>query len=534
MTLLAPRRIFFATVLCLAFTLRILSLDSYGFSEDEAVKLQAIDAYARGDFSANAEHPMLMKLAVWGSLQVRSFAAAHGGDISLETALRLPNVIAGTATVALVGGVGTLLFSPAVGLIGTALVAFDPNVIALNRLGKEDTFLVLFFFLAVWCYERAKWIGTRDLVRARRWYTCAGAAFGLMLASKYMPHLLGLYALFNVIYLKDARGNSPDRARYYAAMAAAFLAANFAILLPSTWRYCLDYVQGHHLTHHGFYYAGQLYVTDTPISLAGVPATYYLRMIATKVSLPVLGAAAIGIVPLIRRRRERGFVWMRVLLFFQLLGYSLFAAKFQRYGLSMLILVDMLAAVGVATALAWIASREWPAVPRRLAMAAALSIVLGPLRASAAVQPYYSVNQNLIGARLAPPAMVFPEEAYDYGVREAVSAIGLTAAANAHIVSDAPAVVAHYLGRTGRSDLQVVALSRAGVGGVAERWVLVQDGHIYFENLASVQQVRESGPAWREYRLRDQPVLEVYHLAGRHGQRQHAAATGAAAPRLGS
>src|SRR6266436_859304 len=101
--------------------------------------------------------------------------------------------------------------------------------------------------------------------------------------------------------------NRPNKLRYYGSMLVAFVAANVAVLSPDTWRYCVEYVQGTHLVHHGYLYAGQLYVTNIPISPLGVPATFYLRLLATKVPLAVLGAAAAGLIEVVRRRRERGF-----------------------------------------------------------------------------------------------------------------------------------------------------------------------------------------------------------------------------------
>jgi 4-amino-4-deoxy-L-arabinose transferase-like glycosyltransferase len=501
-----------AFALIVGFALRAASLNTYGFSEDETAKLRAVDAYRHGAFSANAEHPMLMKLAIWSALDLADAAGRAGIRITPEAALRAPNVLAGTASIAVVGAAAALLFSPWIGALAALLVAFDPNVIAIHRIGKEDTFLVFFFFVAVWCYERAKRIGEHDLAAARPWYTAAGGAFGLMLASKYMPHLLGLFALFNIIHKREAGPNCPDKPRYYAAMAAAFVAANFAILLPSTWSYCLTYLQGRHLAHHGFQFAGHLYVTNVPLSTAGVPATYYLRMIFTKVPVAVLAAAAVGVVPLVRNRGDRGFVWLRVLLVCLLIGYSAAAAKFQRYGLPLLILIDILAAVGVATVVEYVmALRVRPMLRNAAAGTLYAAAAMAPLLASAAVRPFYSLHQNVLGARLAPPATVFPEEAYDYGVREAVAEIARRASADAAIISDAPGVVSHYAAMAGRPDLQVLSLSQAGVNRPGEQWVIVQDGHLSFENAASVAQLR-STTAWLRYRLWNTPVLELYHL----------------------
>jgi hypothetical protein len=511
------RSILVVLALVIGFAFRAASLDTYGFSEDETAKLRAVDAYGHGEFSANAEHPMLMKLAVWGAFGVTARLEQAGIHVAPEVALRAPNVFAGTLSLAVIAAATGLLFSSWVGVTTAVLVAFDPNVIAINRIGKEDTFLLLFFYLAVWCYERAKRLGSSDLAAAKRWYTAAGAAFGLMLASKYLPHLLGLYALFNVMHLRNAGPNCPDKRKYYAAMMLAFLVANFAILLPSTWLYCLDYLRGHQLTHHGFQYDGRLYATDVPISLSGVPMTYYLEMMATKVPLPVLCAAAIGLVPLVRERGARGYTWLRVFVLFQVIGYSVAAAKFQRYGLPLLILVDVLAAIGIVRSIEWLRDRYRDAglVHRfgaRLATAGLYAaVVLAPLVASSSIRPFYSLQQNVIGARLAPPAQVFPEEAYDYGVREAVAEVARDAGPGAAVITDAPGVVAHYAMRDKRPDLRVMNLSQAGVTHRGEQWVLVQDEHRSFENAASVDSLR-ARPVWREYRVGGTVSVQLYHL----------------------
>ena len=152
------------------------------------------------------------------------------------------------------------------------LWAFDVNAIAINRIGKEDTFALFFFLLAVWSYERAKQQGATDAGGAQRWYTASGAAFGLLLASKYFPQYLGIYALFNTVTHRAPGENRPNPLRFYGAMGLAFLMANVAILDPATWRYCINYVRGGTLVHHGYSYAGRLYVNTGVFSAAGVPA----------------------------------------------------------------------------------------------------------------------------------------------------------------------------------------------------------------------------------------------------------------------
>lgn len=504
-----------AVLLGLAF--RVVALDTYGFSEDESAKLRAIDAYRRGDFTANAEHPMLMKLSMWASL---SAADAWNGlapaalAVAPETALRLPNAVAGTATLAAVSGLAAVLFGWPVGLMAAFLVALDPNVTAVNRIGKEDTFLMLFLLLAMYLYERAKVVGTTDPDRAQRWYAASGASFGLMLGSKYMPHFFGIYALFNAAAVWNAGRNAPRKGPYYGVMLAAFLAVNFAVLLPETWWYCLEYARGEHVPHHGYMYDGALYGNSTTSFVAhGVPATYYLQLLATKVPLPVLAAGAVGAVPLVRKHRERGFIWIRVFLVFTLLGYSLFGSKFQRYALPMMIVLDVLAAAGVATAFDWIWRQDWTR-RTRLGLCVAAGVTLAALLLTVQVRavPFFSAHQNLFGAALAPPVTTFPEEAYDYGVREAVREIAAAAGPGAAIVSDAPMVVEQYLARANRPDLEARSLSQDGLPMRGEQWVLVQDSHIYFENESLVAQLRQRETPWREYRIRGTVVLQVFRI----------------------
>src|SRR6202171_3035240 len=88
-----------ATVLALAF--RVVALSTYGLSEDEINKVRAIEQYRAGHFTANAEHPMLMKLAMWGSVElagVWNHVAPTGQTGAIESAIRFPNGPAGTLT----------------------------------------------------------------------------------------------------------------------------------------------------------------------------------------------------------------------------------------------------------------------------------------------------------------------------------------------------------------------------------------------------------------------------------------------------
>jgi hypothetical protein len=509
-----------AVVTSLAFGYRVVALSTYGLSEDEVNKVRAIEQYRHGHFGANAEHPMLMKLAMWGSVEladVWNHVAPTGQTIAIESAIRLPNVLAGTLTTLALFGLAELLFGTAVAIVASLLWAVDVNAIAINRIGKEDTFLLFFFLLAMWCYERAKRQGATDPVGAQRWYAGSGASFGLMLASKYMPHFLGIYAFFNAITDRNPGANRPNKIRYYGAMLVAFAVANLAVLMPETWQYCVRYVQGTNLVHHGYLYAGHLYVTNIPISPLGVPATFYFRLLATKVPLVVLGATVAGLIEVVRRQRERGFVLLRVWLVFVLIPYSLMAAKFMRYALPLFAAIDLVAAVGFIAGIGWLLRKGWLSVVTRVTVSI-LALVVSIVALAIGLQsapPFYSLFRNAVGERIAAAGETFPEDTYDYGVREAVAAIAETAERSAFVVSDAPAVVAYYLKTSGRTDLQVRSLSGQGIPyGTQPSWVIVQDEHATFENHDLVEQLRRQVP-WRELRAGDALAAQVFRIPGR-------------------
>jgi len=503
------RVVVLACATLLAAAIRVGALDTYGFSEDEINKVQAIEQYRAGRFGVNAEHPMLMKVAMWGS-------AAIFRSAPRETALRLPNAIAGAATTALMFGVADVLFGAPAALVAAAIWAFDPNAIAISRIGKEDTFLLCFFLLAVWCYERAKQIGAIDTERARRWYTASGAAFGLMLASKYMPQLLGIYALFNALTDPEPGANRPRPLFFYGAMAAAFLAVNPAILLPQTWRYVASYVRGDLLVHHGYPYNGALYVTNVPASPLGVPPTFYLRLLATKVPLVVLAALVPGAIELWRRRQERGFTFLRLLAVLTIVPYSLMAAKFLRYAMPMYAAVDLIAAIGLVSGVRWLLRKQWLPRATRLAVAslAILVFVAGLAAAPLGAAPFYSTFQNGIGERVDPRATAFPEQTYDYGVREAAAAIARVAPPGARVMTDADGVAAEYL-RPIRPDLHVGSLSAEGAGpSRSDIFVIVQNEHESFENELIVRQLRASAAPWTQIWMGDLVAAQVFAIPG--------------------
>ncbi|HZR24498.1 MAG TPA: glycosyltransferase family 39 protein [Vicinamibacterales bacterium] len=495
LTIENTRSLALTVIVCAALAMRTFALGASGFSEDEINKLQAIRAYAHGQFSANAEHPMMMKLADWASVSLTS------RYISPEAALRLPNAIAGAATAFAIFLLAEALFDPAIAVWAALFWAFDANAAAINRIGKEDTFLLLFFLVAAYCFERAKRDGDD------RWYNRSGIAFGLMLASKYMPQYFGLHALFNLAADRYPADDMPDkRWPFYAAIGVTFLIANFALVLPATWTYILGYAHGDTVRHTGYYFAGHIWANGIDASPGGTPAWFYVTALATKVSVVTLAAAAAGLVWVARHSEHRGATFVRVFLVFTLIPYSFVASKFLRYLLPVFAVIDIVAAVGVV----WIL-RRIDDEAAKLAVAVALAVTVAASGASAA--PYFGLAQNAVANRFVAAGTLFPDdELYDAGVREAVDAIARVAGSHAVICSDATAVVAEYLDRDDRHDITSRSIAHDGIPMVpVETWVLVQDGHTYFENAAVIEGLQRLRP-WTDIRVASTSAVRVYRF----------------------
>ena len=149
--------------------------------------------------------------------------------------------------------------------------------------------------------------------------------------------------------------------------------------------------------------------------------------------VPVLAGATIGLIPMVTRRRDRGMVWLRVFLVLMFIGYSVVAAKFERYALPMMLFVDILAAVGIVASWQWLARRgsgpsphdpadaAQPIAPRPAWLRLGIPLTIGAATvgvmtvAQLRAMPFFSTFQNPIGASLAPPATIFRSDGVERG-----------------------------------------------------------------------------------------------------------------------
>ena len=525
--------LFIIITVFLAFCVRIYHIDAAGLSEDEANKIFALRAYEQGDFTVNSEHPMMMKLMCFASTQMASAWNDKAGDnlklsISEETALRLPNVIFGALTVIPLLLLTAALLGFEAGVIASLLWAFGLNAIWFNRIGKEDTLFLFFMFLGLYFYNRAKERRASDLEGQENLYALAGAAFGLMLCSKYFPQYVGLNALFYTIIGYNSLNNRPLTkpmwAKYFGAMVLAFMICNPAIFSPQTWRYIWAYVNEDLLTHHGYIVMNELFNNTMAQSPFGNPWYLYLLYLAVKLPVPILLAFAVGLVEIFRQRGDwrvaRGYLFLRLMLIFWLLPMSLMGSKFLRYTLSLMPVIYMTAAVGIVAMWRILSnllrkSAVDSQVANRLAgVVAAVVFIATPVFITIKWGlPHPGLYTNVLGGNRV--GYFFPhDEFYDLGARESIKYIAENAPPNATIASEIPGVVEYYLERFHRPDIHSRIMSQPDfkLKEGALDFVLLQRGRIYFENEANFKYIETNFPLAQSSTYNGAAAAEVYQV----------------------
>ena len=529
----AAGRYALAALLALAavgFGLRAWGLTRAGLAEDEINKLEAVYAYARGDITENAEHPMLMKALIYVSANVSlAWNSTRSPDadpliltsISDEAAIRFPNVLFGSLTVFPVFLLTAALFDRRTGLVAAALWATGVGAVTFNRVAKEDTLLVFFMLFALYFYVRAKQAGGGEPGLKKRGYVLSGVSWGLMFASKYFPHYFGLNMLYHYLFHVrerrpgEPRGSTP--ALFYVVVFATFLVANPAVLLPRTWGYLAAYSSEQLLTHHGYLVGETLYhnvVSKGPFG--ATPVYFYLLYLWTKTPPAVLVALAAGLWALWRRRREPGAAFLLFMLFFWVVPYSLMGAKWLRYTLSLMPFVYMTAAVGVAELARRLGGLAGAGGLRRAGVAAwacALALFVGaPAYAALRSSPHYSLYANALSPR--EPGYYFPhDEFYDAGLREAIEYVAAKAPPGAVIAHETPGVVRHYLARYGREDIRSRVISDPRFDPTAEAqpvYAVLQRGRTYFENREELERVRAAFRREHQVLIDGLVAAEVY------------------------
>jgi len=414
------------------------------------------------------------------------------------------------------------------------LWAFGLNAIWFNRTVKEDTLLVFFMFWGFYLYYKAKQMAD-DLVGQERLFSLAGAAFGLMMASKYFPHYWALNALFYTIVGYDSRNNRPVTGaqwrKYFAAMLLAFVAFNPAVFFPQTWRYLWKYINEELLTHHGYLVMDKLFINDFLHTPGGNPWYFYFLFVLVKFPLPILLAFAVGLIHMFTRRGmypyTRGFIFLRVMLVFWLVPEAVIGTKFLRYALSLIPLIYMTASVGIV--LMWdtvTAGMKAARQSRRFvnavgAIAVVLMFMIGPvaLTIDCMFRSFPSLYVNVFGRNRI--GYFFPhDEFYDLGARESIRFMAESAPIGGKIASEIPGVAQYYLERFHRSDIcsEIISQPSFSLSGERPDFVLLQRGRVYLENLENFKLIESTFPIAQSSVYKGAAAAKVYATDGINGE----------------
>lgn len=508
-----------AVLIVVGLAFRVSQLGAIGFAEDEVNKVDAVQAFERGDITVNAEHPMLTKALMFTSLRVGRVLQAGGRTISNEALLRLPNAIFGALTVIPLFLLTAAFFDRWTGLIAAALWACGINAITFNRIGKEDTLLVFFMLFAFYFYLRAKQTDTRNIALKKRNYLLSGISFGLMLASKYFPHYLGLNALYHHNFHVRKRGPGEPSGKtprlFYIAILVAFIIANPPVLLPQVWGYLNAYMSEKLLVHSGYLFADHLYKNNVSRSpFWGTPAYFYLVFMAIKIPLLVLASFMVGFVVSVKRRLHPGYAFVLFMFLFWIVPYSLMGAKWLRYTLSLMPFVYMLAAIGVVELIRFVSNRLSASKQTRAIVVALVVAIFVGVQAwiAYAAGPHYALYTNALGA--GKVGYFFPhDEFYDDGLREAIKFVCDTAPPGAIIAHETPAATRYYLEQFRRPDLNSKAISAPDfevtkISGPA--YFIIQRGRTYFENRDKLVFIRTTFKKVHEISVNGMPAAEVF------------------------
>jgi len=491
------------TVLIIAgFGFRISGLSAEGLSEDELNKLNTVAEWrTQGLTGSNGEHPMLMKALQTASIIVveqwnnSAFVASHPAEyIQPETALRFPGIVLGALSALLIYLIAAELFGAEVALIAAALWTFDPTAIGFNRVAKEDTFLLFFFLLANVFWLRGQRVAESTERNPNPYYWATAAAYGAMVASKYVPHLFAIsmayYWMFQKLPETRWRIGSKRFLIFFAICGVVFLLLSPTILLPDTWRQMGLFAGSKRISHDGYEFMNKLYSHHFDDWLKGTPAYFYLVFTGVKLPLLTLAGLIVGLPLLFRRKLGDGRYFILMWLYFWFVGFSFLGGKFTRYYTTALPAVLITSALGIQFTGRWLSGKASILFKRGNAKDfvpafLAVLVISCSVIASAQAAPHFRLFTNTLGGGAANAGYYFPhDEFYDSSMREVISEIAKRGRPGARVASESPSLATYYAQRDKRSDLQCVSLSDPEALGQLQvgDFVIVARGRRYFSN----------------------------------------------------
>jgi hypothetical protein len=500
---------------------RVTGLSAEGLSEDELNKLNAVADYrAHGLTGANGEHPMLMKACEAATiiLAEKWNSTFVSNQIAPETALRLPTAIVGALSAILIFLIASELFGLEVALIAAALWAFDPSAIGLNRIAKEDSFLLFFFLLANVFWLRGQRAAESTDSSPNKYYWLTAASYGAMVASKYVPHLFAIslcyYWMFQSLPETRWRLGKKRIITFFAIMGLVFLVLSPTVLLPETWRQMGLFAGGKRISHDGYEFMNHLYTQRFSDWLNGIPVYFYLVFTAVKLPLlTVLGFVA-GLPLLFRRKLGDGRYFILFWFLLWVVAFCFPGGKFTRYYTTVLPAVLITSALGIQFAGRWLANRisDGASLKHYVPASLAVIVIAGSVINSVNAAPHFRLFTNSIGGGTNWAGYYFPhDEFYDASMRDVIAEIATRARTGARVASESPSLAAYYAERAKRTDLVCVSLSdpEAVKQLAAGDYVIVARGRRYFSNDAIISSLRQRAPI-AELKLGVVPSAKIY------------------------
>ena len=494
-----------AILVAAGFGFRITGLSAESLGEDELNKQNAVADYrSNGLTGANGEHPMLMKALQAASIIIAekwnntTFVASHPADyVAPESALRLPGAILGAIAGLLIYLIAAELFGSEVALIAAALWTFDPNAIGFNRIAKEDTFLLFFFLLANVFWLRGQRVAESTDRNPTPYYWATAAAYGAMVASKYVPHLITISLCYYWMFqqLPETRWRlGPKRVlKFFIIVGIVFLILSPTILLPETWHQMGLFAGSKRVSHDGYEFMNKLYTHRFTDWLRGIPVYFYLMFTAVKLPLLSLLGFLVGLPLLFRRKLGDGRYFILFWFLMWVVAFFFPGGKFTRYYTTILPAVLITSALGIQWTGRWLAERVetagWIGLKHYVPACLAVIAITGSLIDSALAAPHFRLFTNSLGGGMAHAGYYFPhDEFYDASMREVIADIGHRARPGARVASESKLLASHYAQRHNRNDLVCISLSdpdalkQLTVGD----FVIVARGRRYFSNDALI------------------------------------------------
>lgn len=313
----------------LAATFFALSLSAsrrMSLTWDEPSFISAGYAYlTQGEFRFNPSHPPLAQDLVaapllamgleepsgpferWAASGNAVVAYGHAlifaddnDPVAIARAARLPVTVAGALLVLGIWLAARLRFGDGPALLGAAVAAFSPDLIAHAGLATEDLLCAATMFAAAASFETAL---ARRSVRA--WLVC-GAVTGIALATKYTALLLAPIYLLRVAWeLRSGRARRASVLRD-AARGVAWVLPGAALVVGASYNFTFDLgrywhgfrsLYGDLASNYHYYLLGNISTDAFP--------HYHVVAFLVKTPLPILALLAWALVRAVRDARVR-------------------------------------------------------------------------------------------------------------------------------------------------------------------------------------------------------------------------------------